>query len=198
MPASLFKNFAPWLAVLMVTACQENDGTKEKKTIASSETGGVAPAIQNDSVLLQKIIKEENADFYNRNIDGWVTHYAQEPGLLWICVEDDVTLRANGWDELQKFVSDWMKENPKADPAANVKGTNFANLTYEIGDKVAFVRFMKFTPSKNGGSKVTLESRTFKKVNNDWKIIGMVSAPGYSNAKSTNNIFVHEPAKKGK
>jgi hypothetical protein len=193
-------HFMYLLVAVMVTAnaCQNSDKDATPETSVNTTKPEVEVATTNDAEVLKKIALQENADFYKKDVDKWGAHFVHEPGVSWICVEDDITLRATGWEDLQKFVGDWMKENPTPESDSLLKNTTLVDVQQEIGDKLAFVRFKKFTPAPNGGTKVTLESRTFKKVNGEWKIISMTSAPGYSNAKSTNNIFVHEPAKKAK
>jgi hypothetical protein len=61
---------------------------------------------------LKSIVINENADFYKKDLAAWGKHFLHSESVYWICVEDDVTLRATAWADLNKFVGDWMKENP--------------------------------------------------------------------------------------
>jgi hypothetical protein len=52
---------------------------------------------------------------------AWSRHFAHTPSVYWICVEDDVTLQANGWSDLEKFVGTWMKANPVPEADSSLK-----------------------------------------------------------------------------
>jgi hypothetical protein len=137
-------------------------------------------------------VKQENLDFYKKDINVRKKYYANTPGVYWMCVEDDVTLRAQGWTDLEKFVGDWMKENPQSDTVEN--NAIYANFHSVVADSMAFLRYTKRV-QKEKGEKFTLEQRTFQYIDNSWKVIGMTSAPGHSSEGSTANVFVHGPAK---
>jgi hypothetical protein len=64
-----------------------------------------------------------------------------------------------------------------------------------IADKLAFMRYRKNKFLPDGSSKMMLENRTFQRMDDGWKIIGMTSAPGYHSAGSEPNVFVHTTAK---
>ena len=78
-----------------------------------NQTNKVLPIDEKaETEVLKKIAKQENLDFYKKDLKTWANHFDHSEKLYWICVEDDVTLRATGWNDLNQFVAQWMKENP--------------------------------------------------------------------------------------
>ncbi len=174
-----YKILLLFTATLFFAACTMNTGTK------------TAPNTADLAEKLKGIARQENIDFYKKDLNAWSKHFLHTDAVYWICVEDDVTLRATGWDDLNQFVSSWMKENPTPDADDLLKKDTIEDFKVETSDGLAFVRYKKKQMLPDGKTKVILESRTFKRSGNDWKIIGMTSAPGYTTAKSTANVFTH-------
>jgi hypothetical protein len=174
--------------LLAATICLANCNPKSdsKSTTASTEL----------NETLKSIARQENLDFYKKDIQAWSNHFVHSNAVYWICVEDDVTLRATGWEDLNQFVSQWMKENPTPDSDTLLKQDTIDDFVVELSDGLAFVRYKKNHMMPDGKVKVLLESRTFKLVENEWKILGMTSAPGYTTPKSTANIFIHNDVQK--
>ncbi len=52
---------------------------------------------------LKTIVQQENADFYKKDLALWSQHFVHSNAVYWTCVEDDVTLRATGWDDLNQL-----------------------------------------------------------------------------------------------
>ncbi len=151
---------------------------------------------KNLSDALKSIATQENLDFYKKDFQSWSKHFVHSNSVHWICVEDDITLRATGWEDLNKFVSTWMKENPIPDSDSLLKQDTIDDFQVDLSDSLAFIRYKKNHKMPDGKIKILLESRTFKLVDSEWKILGMTSAPGYSTPKSTPNIFIHNDVKK--
>ncbi len=151
---------------------------------------------QKQQETFKKIATQENLDFYKKDLQSWSKHFVHSNSVYWICVEDDVTLRATGWDDLNQFVSIWMKENPVPDSDSLLKQDVIDDFKVELSDQLAFVRYKKNHKMPDGKVKILLENRTFKLIDNEWKILGMTSAPGYATVKSTTNIFIHNDVTK--
>jgi hypothetical protein len=177
--ALAFKKHLSIVIALLVVSC--NSKTPSKITTATPNL--------NDT--FKSIVKQENIDFYKKDLNAWSKHFVHSNAVYWVCVEDEVTLRATGWDELNQFVGQWMKENPTPDSDSLLKQDVINDFNVELSNDLAFVRYKKNHMMPDGKVKVLLESRTFKLVNNEWKILGLTSAPGYATSKSTANIFVH-------
>lgn len=181
---STLKNCLLLAVFIFITSCNKKTDVKSVKT--SSEL----------KETFKSIVQQENIDFYKKDFQAWSKHFLHSNSVYWICVEDDVTLRATGWDDLNQFVSKWMKENPKPDSDSLLKQDTIDDFKVELSDELAFVRYKKNHLMPDGKIKVLLESRTFKLVENEWKILGLTSAPGYATPKSTANVFIHNDVQK--
>ena len=177
-------NFLFLIASICFTSCNQKTDIKS----------GIDPQKLNET--FKSIAKQENLDFYKKDFQSWSKHFVHSNSVYWICVEDEVTLRATGWDDLNKFVSQWMKENPKPDSDTLLKQDTINDFQVELSDDIAFVRYKKNHMMPDGNVKILLENRTFKLIDNEWKILGMTSAPGYGTPKSTTNVFIHNDLSK--
>lgn len=164
--------------VLGLFACNEEPKQTTEDTTKTAET-------------LKQLVKQENDDFYKKDVTVWSKNFAHTPDVYWMCVEDNVTLRATGWNDLEKFVGDWMKENPKPEVANN----QYDDFHTVVSGDLAFLRYKKTIKNNDGSSKVMLEHRTFQNIDGEWKVIGMTSAPGYDTKGSTSNVFMHVVSK---
>jgi hypothetical protein len=145
---------------------------------------------------LKAIVKKENSDFYKKDLKAWSNHFLHSEAVYWICVEDDVTLRATGWKDLYQFVSKWMKENPTPQSDTLLKQDTIEDFHVELSNEIAFVSYKNNHMMPDGKAKVFLENRIFKLIDNEWKILSITSAPGYSTPKSTSNVFIHNDVQK--
>lgn len=170
--------------VLMMAACQQAATHDEAASKPATDTAALAEQLQTACV-------QENADFYKKDVAVWSRNFAHTLSVYWICVEEDVTLRATGWPDLEQFVGGWMKENPTPEPDSLLKKERIEDFQLELADKLAFVRFKKIRHRPGKSEQLILENRTFQYTNGGWKIIGMTSAPGYNTKGSNSNIFVH-------
>ncbi len=176
---SLLKISILFSSIIAFTSCtQKNESPKVPDSQQLIET-------------FKTIAVQENLDFYKKDLQAWSKHFVHSNSVYWICVEDDVTLRATGWDDLNQFVTQWMKENPTPDSDTLLKQDTIDDFKVEMSNDVAFVRYKKNHKMPDGKTKVLLENRVFKLIDNEWKILGMVSAPGYATPKSTANVFIH-------
>ncbi len=162
-----------------------------KQNSAESTTENKDPQIN----ILKEIVVKENADFYKKDMLAWSNHFDHSEAVYWICVENDVTLRATGWKDLSKFVGDYMKENLVPESNTMLKQDKIENFQAEIAGALAFVSYRKQRKMPDGKTQTMLETRTFKMVDKQWKILAMVSAPGYGSTNSSTNIFVHNDIK---
>lgn len=145
--------------------------------------------------ILKARALEENKTFYKKDIASWGKCFLHSPSVYWVCVEDDVTLRANGWEDLKQFVASWMKDNPIAENDSIINKSVIEDFNVELDNEIAFVNYKKSLMMPDGLKKVILENRVFKLDKDEWKILGMVSAPGYPTPKSSKNVFVHNDTK---
>ncbi len=96
---------------------------------------------------------------------------------------------------MKQFVSSWMKDNPIPENDSIINKNIIEDFNIELDNKIAFVKYKKTQNTPNGLKKTILESRVFKLEKDEWKIVGMVSSPGYSTPKSSKNVFVHNDTK---
>lgn len=179
-----FNSFGTWyvLSILLISC----NSKSQPKTADDTKT-----TVEN----FKSIAKQENLDFYKKDLQAWSKHFVHSNSVYWICVEDDITLRATGWNDLNQFVGNWMKENPVPDSDSLLQLDTIDDFQVELSDSLAYIRYQKKHRMPDGKTKTLLESRTFKLVNQEWKILGMTSAPGYSTPNSTANIFIHNDSK---
>lgn len=149
-----------------------------------------APDTKQDEAAILQVIENESRAFYKKDHAAWASHYVHSPKVHWVCVETDVTLRADGWDDLSKFVADWMKANPEP---MDYDGANFQNSDVQVtinGD-LAFVSMKSSNTQPDGSLRQLIGSRTMLRENGEWKILSMTSYPSDSPTGSTRNIYVH-------
>jgi hypothetical protein len=166
-------------AIFLFYGCSNSNGTYTK-----TETNKI-------NETLKSITTQENVDFYKKDFNAWSNHFDHSNALSWVCVEDDVTLRATGWDDLNRFVGSWMKINPKPESDTDLKLDSIIDFKSELSKNLAYVTFKKQHHMPDGKTRMLLENRVFKLIGADWKIISLTSVPAYNTPKSTNNIFLH-------
>lgn len=144
---------------------------------------------------LKKLLVSEGQSFYSKDLARWADHFVHTPDVYWLCVEDGVTLRARGWDDLQAFVAAYMKENPQPESPEKITVDQLSNFQLQANGKLAFLHFTQTKTDAAGNSKQFMENRVFVHRNGAWKILGMTSAPAYDSPGSSKNVFMHVPAK---
>ena len=158
---------------------------KNKQNSTHDETSS------HDKEKILSVIENESRDFYKKDHASWSNHYVQSPEIFWACVEKDVTLRANGWEDLSLFVASWMKNNPEPIDydAAKFKITD---VQVSISGDLAFVTMKSSNIQPDGSFRSLNGNRTMKRINGDWKIVSMTSYPNDSPEGSTPNIYKHQ------
>jgi ketosteroid isomerase-like protein len=156
----------------------------------SEPTAAQAPNPKQDEAAILHVIENESRDFYKKDHAAWASHYVHSPKVHWVCVETDVTLRANGWDDLSKFVADWMKDNPEPMDYDKANFQN-SNLQVTVNGDLAFVTMLESNTQPDGSLRQLIGSRTLLRENGEWKILSMTSYPSDSPAGSTGNVYVH-------
>ncbi len=136
------------------------------------------------------VIENETKTFYKKDFNLWSQNFVQKQDLHWVCVESKVLLRANGWNDLSKFVKQWMTQNPEPIDYESAK-FEIKNLSTTIKDSIAFVKFNYINQNKNVSENNTIESRTLVKEKSNWKIISMTSYPNITSKGGTENIFLY-------
>lgn len=175
------KNQLILLLALCLSACQ----TAPTKTTALADQ-----STDQQAVLAE--IENETKDFYKKDHAAWSTHYAHSPKVHWACVEPDVTLRASGWEDLSKFVADWMKANPDPIDYEKAQFKN-ENVQVSIVGDMAFVSMNASNIQPDSTLRKTISSRTLVKEEGKWKIISMTSYPSDTPTNgSSANIYVHK------
>lgn len=159
--------------IILATSCakQKVNSTEEKSKIVA-------------------VIENETKTFYKKDFTLWSQNFAHSENLHWLCVEPTVMLRANGWNDLSKFVSQWMTENPEPIDYDSAK-FEIKNLSTTIKDSIAFVKFNYINQNKNVAVNNSIESRTLKKEKNNWKILSMTSYPNTNSKDGTKNVFLY-------
>lgn len=121
---------------------------------------------------IKREIVKESEYFYKRDFANWSARYLHDAKIYWSCIEEGVILEANGWDNLGKFVGDYMKANPTP-LKVEIKRDNYKFQQYGDAIWVTFDEFQK-TAEKSLALRGT---RIFEKTKNGWKVVYMNSYP---------------------
>lgn len=189
-PTSIFMTntktgISNFLSIILLTLSLQNCKPAQHENLVT------AVEVADDEKAILQVIENESRAFYKKDYASWANYYTQTPKVHWLCVETGVTLRADGWNDLSKFVSDWMKENP--DPidydAADYKNTDIQTT---IQGDLAFVTMKSSNKQADGGLRQLINSRTMVKENGQWKILSMTSYPSDAPEGSSANVYVHK------
>lgn len=121
---------------------------------------------------IKREIALESEYFYKRDFPNWSARYLPDAKVYWACIEENVILEARGWENLSKFVGDYMKANPQPLDVA-IKRDNFRFQQYGNAVWVTFDEYQK-TAEKNLALRGT---RIFEKTKDGWKVVYMNSYP---------------------
>jgi SnoaL-like domain len=129
----------------------------------------VSEKIQNE---IKREIALESEYFYKRDFANWSARYLQNPKVYWSCIEESVILEARGWENLGKFVGDYMKANPQPLDVSIKRDT----YKFEQYGKAVWVTFDEYqtTPAKTSAFRGT---RILEKTKDGWKVVYMNSYP---------------------
>ncbi len=158
---------------------------------ACTQTNASQTNIDTEKAAVLKTIEDETRLFYKKDHAAWSEVYVHSPKTHWVCVEEGVTLRANGWNDLSAFVAGWMKENPEP---MDYEKSNFKskNVQVTVQGDMAFVSMEGSNNNPDGSLRQTIGSRTMVKEDGKWKILSMTSYPSDSPKGSTPNVYVHQ------
>lgn len=178
--------FSFFTVITLISSCSRNN------TNTSKESAAVIPSRTEDSLAILKAIETETRNFYKKDHAAWSKSYVQNDKVYWICVEPDVSLRAKGWNDLSKFVADWMKANPNPMDYEKSKFVT-TKVNMEMNGDMAFVTLQGSNLNEDGKTtRYTMGSRTMIKENGEWKILAMSSYPDDSPEGSTVNVYKHK------
>ena len=171
-----------WLLLLFaigLQSCQDQQASPGDSALAQEKEAMLA------------VIENESRDFYKKDHAAWSSHYVQTPEVFWVCVEQEVTLRASGWEDLSQFVATWMTENPEP---IDYEAAQFSlsDINISMSGDLAFVSMKSSNIQPDGTLRTLNGSRTMKKINGGWKILSMTSYPNDSPEGSTPNIYLHQ------
>ena len=168
---------AAWAAIF--PACQE-----------APQQPPVVDLAQEEKAILA-VIENESRDFYRKDHAAWSQHYVHSPAVFWACVEEAVTLRASGWEDLSQFVASWMQDNP--DPIDyDAAQFELSDITLTLSGDLAFVTMKSANIQPDGRRRTLNGNRTMKKLDGEWKILSMTSYPNDAPAGSSPNVYVHQ------
>jgi hypothetical protein len=180
--------FKYFFANIFIVAFFVSCANKQSTIITEAKTETTAST---DSSTLMQLIEKETQNFYKKDYTNWSTCFVHTNTLHWICVEPDISLRAKGWEDLSKFVQDWMQSNPKPMDYVQSKFT-LQNIKMQLSPTMAFVNYESSNLNEDGKTmRYTLESRTLIKEAKDWKILSMCSYPNDTPTGSSANIYKH-------
>jgi hypothetical protein len=164
-------------AGLLVAAAQTSCGDKAtaKKTDnagAIKETNTSAAVNITDVEAVRQLIADESTHFYNRDFAKWSNCYLHDQKIQWVCVEEDGTLEAYGWQQLAPFVGDYLKANP------DTMKVSFQRTAWQYrqqGNQL-WVTFDE-TKTEPKGTRIFRATRIAEKVDGRWKLVQMISIP---------------------
>ena len=117
---------------------------------------------------IKQVITDEAKFYYARNIDKWANCYRQTPQTYWAMIDrEGGTTQKEGWDNINAFVSGYLKENPKA-----VKCT-FKRENYNFRKVNPTYIWVTFDQTKTlaGKKDLSKETRILELIKSEWKIV---------------------------
>ena len=117
---------------------------------------------------IKQVITDEAKFYYARNIDKWANCYRQTPQTYWAMIDrEGGTTQKEGWDNINTFVSGYLKENSKA-----VKCT-FKRENYNFRKVNPTYIWVTFDQTKTlaGKKDLSKETRILELIKSEWKIV---------------------------
>jgi hypothetical protein len=117
---------------------------------------------------IKQVIADEAKFYYARNFEKWANCYRQTSQTYWAMIDrEGGTTQKEGWDNINTFVSGYLKENPKA-----VKCT-FKRENYNFRKVNPTYIWVTFDQTKTLASKKDLskETRILELIKSEWKIV---------------------------
>lgn len=117
---------------------------------------------------IKQVIADEAKFYYARNLEKWANCYRQTPQSYWAIIDrEGGTMQKEGWDNINAFVSGYLKENPKS-----VKCT-FKREDYNfrrVNPTYIWVTFDQ-TKTLSGKKDLSKEIRILELIKSEWKIV---------------------------
>jgi hypothetical protein len=117
---------------------------------------------------IKQVIADEAKFYYARDFEKWASCYRQNPQTYWAMIDrEGGTTQKEGWDNINTFVSGYLKENPKA-----VKYT-FKRENYnfrKVNPTYIWVTFDQ-TKTLSGRKDLSKETRILELIKSEWKIV---------------------------
>jgi hypothetical protein len=117
---------------------------------------------------IKQVIADEAKFYYARNFEKWANCYRQNSQTYWAMIDrEGGTTQKEGWDNINAFVSRYLKENPKA-----VKCT-FKRENYnfrKVNPTYIWVTFDQ-TKTMSGQKDLSKETRILELIKSEWKIV---------------------------
>ena len=117
---------------------------------------------------IKQVIADEAKFYYARNLEKWANCYRQTPQSYWAIIDrEGGTMQKEGWDNINAFVSGYLKENPKA-----VKCT-FKRENYNFRRVNPTYIWVTFDQTKilSGKKDLSKEIRILELIKSEWKIV---------------------------
>ena len=117
---------------------------------------------------IKQVVADEAKFYYARNVEKWANCYRQTPQTYWAMIDKEGgTTQKEGWDNINSYISGYLKENPKA-----VKCT-FKRENYnfrKVNPTYIWVTFDQ-TKTMAGKNDLSKETRILELIKNEWKIV---------------------------
>ncbi len=117
---------------------------------------------------IKQVITDEAKFYYARNIEKWANCYRQTSQTYWAMIDrEGGTTQKEGWDNINAYVSGYLKENPKA-----VKCT-FKRENYNFRKVNPTYIWVTFDQTKTlaGKKDLSKETRILELIKSEWKIV---------------------------
>ena len=144
---------------------------------------------------IKQVVADEAKFYYARNFEKWANCYRQTPQTYWAMIDrEGGTTQKEGWDNINAFVSGYLKENPKA-VKCSFKRENYnfrkVNPTY------IWVTFDQ-TKTISGKKDLSKETRILELIKSEWKIVNRTGfyMPTEKTTKEEPTASVKEKEKK--
>jgi hypothetical protein len=117
---------------------------------------------------IKQVVADEAKFYYARNFEKWANCYRQTSQTYWAMIDrEGGTTQKEGWDNINAFVSGYLKENPKA-----VKCT-FKRENYNFRKVNPTYIWVTFDQTKTlaGKKDLSKETRILELIKSEWKIV---------------------------
>lgn len=142
---------------------------------------------------IKQVVADEAKFYYARNIEKWANCYRQTPQTYWAMIDrEGGTMQKEGWDNINAYVSGYLKENPKA-----VKCT-FKRENYNFRRVNPTYIWVTFDQTKTLGGKKDLskETRILELIKGEWKIVNRTGFYIPSEKTTKEELMLSEKDKK--